>query len=187
MTVGLFAVDLLIKRWSFANVAPRPVELRRGIDDHHAFWSQYPHEAIDLVPWVLSLKLTTNTGAVFGLGKGSQPLFIIMSLVAVGVIGYFFYHGDRRAWPRHVGLALILGGALGNLYDRVMFNAVRDMFWLLPGVKLPFGLRWPGGMDDAYPWLFNLADVALLAGVGMMVVILWFEDTRRQAAGKAQG
>ena len=86
-----------------------------------------------------------------------------------------------------MGLALILGGALGNLYDRVMFNAVRDMFWLLPGVKLPFGLRWPGGMDDAYPWLFNLADVALLAGVGMMVVILWFEDTRRQAAGKAQG
>ena len=61
------------------------------------------------------------------------------------------------------------------LYDRMMFAAVRDMFWLFPGVKLPFGWTYPrflGGGDDLYPWIFNLADAALLLGVLLMFIVI---------------
>jgi lipoprotein signal peptidase len=68
---------------------------------------------------------------------------------------------------------MILAGALGNLHDRIHFNAVRDLLWLFPGLTLPFGLHWPGGQSGLYPWIFNIADVALLVGVALLLIIIW--------------
>jgi signal peptidase II len=72
----------------------------------------------------------------------------------------------------HFGLALILAGALGNLYDRIMYGAVRDMLYLFPGVKLPFGITWPGGNPELYPWIFNIADAALCVGVVLIILTM---------------
>jgi signal peptidase II len=69
-----------------------------------------------------------------------------------------------------VALALLLAGAVGNLYDRITFGVVRDMLWLFPGVKLPFGWTWPGGNDELYPWIFNVADAAMCVA---LVFLLW--------------
>jgi lipoprotein signal peptidase len=44
------------------------------------------------------------------------------------------------------------------------------MLWLFPDVKLPFGLAWPGGSRELYPWIFNLADVWLLAGIVLVAI-----------------
>ncbi|MCH8259484.1 MAG: signal peptidase II, partial [Planctomycetes bacterium] len=83
--------------------------------------------------------------------------------------------------------ALILAGAIGNLYDRVMFGMVRDMLWLFPGVKLPFGLTWPGGgSDELYPWVFNIADASLLVGLGILMLGMYRED-KKSAKKKALG
>lgn len=170
--------DLGLKYWSFNHVAGRPVVLTEEVtQDHRGFWSKYPHEPTVVVPKLLHLRLTTNTGAVFGLGKGNRVFFIAISVVATGVIGWMFWRSPARAWGLHVALGLILAGALGNLYDRVVYRAVRDMLHMLPDIHLPFGLSWPGGVSEVWPWIFNPADVALLAGVGLVLIATWRSET----------
>ncbi len=170
--LAVFASDLIIKDVCFRYVAGIPIELDpRYPGDASAI---PPHEPVPVIPHLLSLRLTTNTGAVFGLGKGQQWLFVVVCLVAAGLIGRMFWKSDARDRVLHLCLALILAGAFGNLYDRIMFRAVRDMFWLLPGWNLPFDLSWPGGAREVYPWLFNVADAALVCGVLCLVVLLQF-------------
>ena len=181
VTAVVLAADLGLKYWAFDHVAGRPVILTpEVVQDHRGFWGKYLHDPVVVVPRVLHLQLTTNTGAVFGLGKGNRLLFIGVSLIATGVIGYLFARSPARAWPLHLALALILAGALGNLYDRIVYRAVRDMLHMLPGVELPFGLAWPGGVDEVWPWVFNLADVALMAGVGLVLVLSWRSGSPKQ-------
>lgn len=166
--VVVLAVDLVVKALSFEHVAGQPVVVTpENANDPHLI---PPHDAIALVPKALSLKLTINHGAVFGLGAGGRMFFIGVTFVAIAVIVTIFWRSDRRQRIIHVALAMILAGALGNLYDRIVHGAVRDMLYIFPGVKLPFGLSWPGGSDEVYPWIFNVADAGLVVGV---ILMLW--------------
>ena len=195
---GALAFDLGMKYWSFENVAGLPVQVRtaeaggpevlvRSPDGGdwqvaHEIGLTAPdrpeivpaHEPIVLVPGLLNFQLTLNTGAVFGAGQGGRPFFIVVSLVAVVVILFLVYRSPRKATLYHIGLALILGGALGNLYDRVLYSAVRDMLHMLPSTGL-------------WPWIFNPADVALVCGVGLVLVMSWVTEIKqgRQKATKA--
>ena len=171
ITSVLLSADLLVKHLAFANVADSAVVLTHV--NARPKETIPPHEPISVVPYILSLKLTTNPGAVFGLGKGGKWLFVTVSIVAVAVIIHVYWHSPAKRLVFHVALAMVLAGALGNLYDRIRFSAVRDMFWLFPSLKLPFGLTWFGGADGLYPWIFNLADAALVIGVGLLVVVTW--------------
>lgn len=189
VVIVILAADLGLKAWSFANVAGRQVVLTQEVtQDHRAFWSKYPHDATVAIPGVLELRLTTNTGAVFGLGKGNRVMFILVSVVATAVISILFCRSPARAWGTHLALGMILAGALGNLYDRVVYRAVRDMLHLLPGVDLPFGLTWPGGagggVSEVWPWIFNPADVALMVGVGLILITTWRTDAAVRAGAK---
>ncbi len=162
-TVFILAADLGFKAWSFAHVANEPVVLTREVStstQQAIFWQAHAHEPLVVLPGVLSLHLTSNTGAVFGAGKGWQWLFAIVSIAAVGIILRVFWVSGARAWVYHLALGLILAGALGNLYDRMVFNAVRDMLWLFPDLGL-------------WPWIFNIADAALMVGVGLLLLTLW--------------
>lgn len=182
----ILVADLGLKYWSFSNVAGRQVVLTEEVTvDHRGFWSKYPHSPTVVVPKVLELRLTTNTGAVFGLGKGNRLLFIAVSVVATGIIGLMFWRSPARAWGLHLALGMILSGALGNLYDRVLYRAVRDMLHMFPGVNLPFGLSWPGsGITEVWPWIFNIADVVLMVGVGLVLIATWRADAAAKAAAK---
>ena len=95
-------------------------------------------------------------------------VFVAVTILAVGVIGRVFWNSSASAWGLHLALGLILGGALGNLYDRLRFNAVRDLLWLFPGSGL-------------WPWIFNVADAALLVGVSTVVWVMWRRDLHRSA------
>lgn len=177
--------DLWLKAWSFANVADVPVSASTCDGAAVFIPAHAPRTAI---PRVLSLKLTTNTGAVFGIGRGSQSLFVIISLVATAVVLVSFARSHASNHLLHVALALILAGALGNLYDRLRFCAVRDMLYLFPGVHLPFGWTWPGtGLRELYPWIFNIADVALVCGVLLVLLLSWRQPRPPSAAEKAPG
>ena len=167
--IVILAADLAIKYYVFRDImgrAVRPADLVAF--DEHAY------EPAPLVPNILSLKLTINHGAVFGMGQGGRWVFILVSAFAVGAIIVVFARSAARARWLNFALALVLGGALGNLYDRLVFGAVRDMFWLFPDVKLPFGLHWPGGNDEVYPWIFNLADASLLIGIVVLFIVAYF-------------
>lgn len=186
LTAILLAIDLATKTLAFRYVAGSPVELSTGVPSDYKAIPE--HDPVAVVPWALSLRLTVNDGAVFGIGRGKRWAFVAISAVAVAVIGRLFARSESKAWVMHLALSLILAGALGNLYDRVRFGVVRDMMYLFPGVKLPFGLRWPAGegggpgSDELYPWIFNVADMQLLAGVGVMIVLMWLQDQARKPA-----
>ncbi len=119
---------------------------------------------------VFGLQTATNPGALFGLGSGLSWLFAILSIVAITVIlGWLFLlKGALDRWLTFT-LALITGGILGNLYDRVGMGAlpgypqeirtnVRD--WILFRLEgVPFFDPWPN---------FNLADCWLVCGAAFL-------------------
>lgn len=196
LAILFLGIDLGTKAWSFHAVAPSPVRVRAGVQGPEiqqktpaGEWKVYngerpsdmvPHESKVVVPKVLNLHLLTNQGAVFGIGQGQRWLFIVVSAFAMIAIGWYLLTSPANARLMHAGLALILAGALGNLHDRILFKGVRDMLHLFPGVRLPFGWHWPGGSDELYPWIFNVADVELLAGVGLLLVLGWMSKPAKK-------
>ncbi|MCP3902988.1 MAG: signal peptidase II [Planctomycetes bacterium] len=172
----LLAADLVTKAVTFDRVAGAPVTLARDAN------GQLPplpaHEPVIVASRILGLHLTVNEGAVFGLGRGGRWIFVLFSFVATAVIIHVFLRSPPRARVLHIALGAVLAGAMGNLYDRLRFGVVRDMLWLFPDVKLPFGLRWPDGADGLYPWIFNVADVCLVGGLLVLMALLYLHDRR---------
>lgn len=169
-TAGL-VLDLSTKAWAFRTVAGQPVELPydeiAGNPSYRLPW----HQGVRALPGdLLDFRLVLNHGAVFGLGQQRRPVFIAFTAVAVvAAVGVFGWWTTQRARWAHVGIALVLAGGLGNLYDRLAFGAVRDFLHMTPRWNLPFGLRWPGGSGELFPWVFNVADVLLLTGMALLL------------------
>lgn len=168
LTGLLLGGDLWLKSWSFANVANEPISLT-PLPDALPY-----HEPDVLIPNVLAFHLTLNQGAVFGIGQGQRWLFVVISVLAIGLIGWMLYQTHPRQWLMQIALIAILAGALGNLYDRMRFGAVRDMLYLFPDMTLPGGLTWHNGDPRVYPWLFNLADTYLVCGIIVILILTLF-------------
>ena len=116
---------------------------------------------ITVIQGVLSFVSVHNYGASFGVMDGARWFFIVLAIVfVIGMILFdFLYKKDFRAngWYR-VGFALILGGIIGNLIDRIAFGYVRDF------ISLDF-INFP---------VFNIADMALTFGCICLVVFIIF-------------
>ncbi len=149
------------------------------------------------VGWNIKFTLSTNPGVVFGIAMPRVAVAIV-SAVTICLVFYFFAAGDARAWMLHVALAFILAGALGNLYDRLFSQVsipgmaapiehqVRDFVDLGDIHFLPFKINVGGHEYDNYPWIFNVADVLLVAGVGLLTVN-WIVHGRRAKGEKTVG
>jgi signal peptidase II len=124
---------------------------------------------------------------VFGIGQQRRELFIVFTIVATIAALLLFARGTRvRMHAAHIAIGLILAGGIGNLYDRIVYGAVRDFLHMLPGWNLPFGWKWPGtSTADVFPWVFNVADVMLLAGMALFIIVSFREDNRIRRAEKA--
>ncbi|MEX2670564.1 MAG: signal peptidase II [Phycisphaeraceae bacterium] len=180
--VGLLALDLIVKYLAFAYLGPQPVDIPAVLEGQQPL----PDDTRIVIPYLLGFKLTLNPGAVFGLWAGYRWMFIVATFVAVAIVSYFFYTSDRRERIVHIALAGILAGALGNLYDRIVYSVVRDMLWLFPNLELPFGWTWPGGSPYLYPWLFNLADAYLLIGIFVVLIRSITTDIQRARQQKQE-
>src|ERR1700691_6195037 len=137
-------VVVLLDRWSKHLVAQR-IRL-------------YAH--IQVIPGFFRLTHTENTGAAFSLFADSispwkTGLLIAFSVIALVVVSILLWKNDRAHIVTGIGLSLILGGAVGNLWDRVARGRVVD--FLLFYVKR---YQWP---------VFNLADSAIVVGAGLLV------------------
>lgn len=117
-----------------------------------------PGEEIGVLPGI-DLVHTSNHGVAFGLAAGDQALVTVFVGVALlALLAYFFTHSHRPlVW---LPTGMLLGGALGNLLDRVRTGSVVDF------IKLPLG--WPP---------FNLADVSIVLGVLLLLFVV--ESPRR--------
>lgn len=175
----LLAVDLVSKSLAFEHVAGQPAEIVR--DAEGRMLPLPPHEVITVVPKVLGLHLTVNHGAVFGIGQGKRWIFVAFSLVAAVALPWIFARTRPDQWIVHLALGSVLAGAIGNLHDRIVHGGVRDMLHLFPGVHLPFGWSWPGGSTELYPWIFNVADVCLVIGLGILMVAIYRMDDEEPA------
>ncbi|MCZ6835431.1 MAG: signal peptidase II [Planctomycetota bacterium] len=181
LVIGLVA-DLGSKSWSFENVADTPVRLNRADLLSDPNYNPIPrHDSVTILPLqLLNLQLVINRGAVFGIGSDKRIFFIVFTLFALGA-GFFVFgrYTQQRHLLSHFALGLILAGGLGNLYDRISFGVVRDFLHMLPGWNLPFGWRWWGGSPNLFPWVFNVADVMLLLGIGLLMIHIHRVENQR--------
>lgn len=106
-----------------------------------------------------------NTGAAFGLGQNLSVVFMLLTIVVVAMILYYFPSIPRQEWPLRVALCMQLGGAIGNLIDRLTQNGSVTDF-------ISVG-RFP---------VFNVADSSISIGVAVLVVGMWIQERRTEAA-----
>src|SRR5437762_3488879 len=119
------------------------------------------HETIDVIPNLLNITYINNRGAVFGIGSNfSTPylswLLSLLSILSLIVILAYFLKVNVNNPKLHSGLALVLGGAMGNLFDRLKNGYVVDFIdahW--------FAHHWP---------TFNVADFSICVGVGLLLL-----------------
>ena len=134
----VLAVDQITKAWALEELAPG--------------------ETRDLLG-PLKLVLAFNTGSAFSLGSGSGPVIAVLAIVIVGVVVWAGRH--YTSWPAVVIQGLVVGGALGNLTDRVM-RAEDGWFSgsVVDFLRLP---NWP---------IFNVADMAITGGALALVFLI---------------
>lgn len=142
----VLTLDLITKRWALVALADgRQIELFGG-----------------LVP----LTLAFNRGAAFGISIGSDPrlLFIPITIVALILLGTLYAKAEEGDRLRLLSLALVISGALGNLYDRMRWDVgVVDFVG-------PINL----GFTD-FP-IFNVADMAISCGAVLLAISFWLEE-----------
>ena len=123
------------------------------------------HVPVELLPG-LNLTLTHNTGAAFSFlsnaGGWQRWFFILLTAIVSMLIVFWLYRLSRQQRWMACALALILGGALGNLYDRILLGYVIDFI----DVSLRF-LPWK--LFNPWP-AFNIADSAISCGAVMLIV-----------------
>jgi len=128
-------------------------------------------ESRDILGSFFRLTYVLNDGAAFGLDLGGRWSFIAVTVLVAGFI-LFYYSRSERTLTARWALALILGGALGNLVDRVRLGQVIDFLHLSVG-----GFSWP---------IFNIADIGVSVGVGLLAIHL-FRKEQPGPAVEAEG
>ncbi len=179
-------IDLWSKSLAFERIAGHPVTIDREEVVRVGAGSLGtlipPHAPVRVVNGLLDFTLVLNPGAVFGIGAGKRWFFVVFTGAAfVFAITLFAKWTTRRHRWTHFAIGLVLGGGIGNLYDRVVYACVRDFLHPLPGVNLPFGWSWPWGGTEVWPYVSNIADAFLIVGIGMMIVhsLRYGDATRR--------
>lgn len=121
-----------------------------------ALWPPY-QVVVEVLP-VWNLRLGFNTGVTFGIlrdsAAGAVWALVLIKLVVVGFLLWWLWRGETRV--EALALGLVIGGAMGNVLDRVRIGAVVDFLdWHYAG------WHWP---------TFNMADVAIVCGVGLLLL-----------------
>jgi signal peptidase II len=119
------------------------------------------YHSVEVVPNIFNITHIRNTGVAFGLFAGEKTLrttlfLLILSAVAIGAISYFYFVLYSKKILSRLALALVLGGAIGNLIDRIRLQEVIDfidLHW--------YHYHWPA---------FNIADSCITIGLGLFIL-----------------
>jgi len=117
--------------------------------------------SIPVIPQVFHITYILNAGAAFGILENQQWFFILIGLAVLGAAAWFYSCLQRENACIRYGVSLLLGGAAGNLIDRIFRGSVVDFF--------DFRI-WP---------VFNIADIAIVVGVGCIIYSLLFETKEK--------
>lgn len=147
---GGVALDQWSKRWATTNLAF--------------------HEPMHVLGDLVTFTYTRNSGIAFGMFQGKMFPFYVFSIVAALAVFWLWTRHPNISRAREWSLALILGGAVGNLIDRVRFGEVTDFILL----------SWRG---HDFP-VFNVADMCVTCGV-ILFALVWTHDPEPAAASPA--
>ncbi|MCB9935964.1 MAG: signal peptidase II [Planctomycetes bacterium] len=158
--------DIATKAWADSAVRPTEPNVTPIIDG--------------FIGW----KWAENQGAAFSIMDG-RPLLLalIASVVLLAVFGYVYKAEPKRRWFL-TALGLVASGAIGNLYDRLLLGHVRDFMYFM------FDLPWHGTnilgfeIPKKYP-VFNVADIAIIAGV-LLLVLMSFKSDKKKSPEKSE-
>jgi signal peptidase II len=147
VAAAVFALDFLTKRLVVEHLAP--------------------NRPLPVIPGFLYITHITNAGAAFGLLQNQTLLFLVITVLVVALILTYGVRAARTSPLLGLAFGLQLGGALGNLLDRVLYGRVTDF--------IDFRV---------WPFVFNVADVAIVAGGALFALIVLREPapeaSRRQ-------
>ena len=158
----LLIVDQITKQWVHATMLPG--------------------ESIPILGDLLKLTYTTNPGMAFGLSLGSKLFLTLFSIVATILIVVYLWYVRKGPWGYRLALALIIGGALGNVIDRTFYGVVYGygpLFYgevidfihvdLWRGVVAEWVPFWGGSYLSLFP-IWNVADMAIVVGVAAIIL-----------------
>ena len=124
-------------------------------------------ESITIIPGFFNLRHDRNSGAAFGVLAGHRFLLILITVAALIFIFAYYFRFRESRWMQ-VSLGFLLGGAVGNFIDRIFLGEVID--FLQFGI-VSQGLFWP---------TFNVADISVCIGAGMLIVYLFQHRNQHQ-------
>ncbi len=119
-------------------------------------------ESIPVIPHVFHITYILNSGGAFGILQDKITFFIIVSIIAIVTLLVFYYFAPIKNYLLKVALALILGGAIGNFIDRILYRKVVDFF--------DFRI-WP---------VFNIADIAICTGMGLLILDMFINNKKEK-------
>jgi signal peptidase II len=131
---------------------------------------------INVIPGLFQIVHTRNTGIAFGMFQGrdgqGSPLLLAFTLAVIAFLGWMLWSsirpGSTDHWTNRFGLGLVLGGAAGNLHDRIRWGSVTDFLDFYLGTS-------------HFP-VFNLADSAITVGAGLLILGIWLARPAERAA-----
>ena len=126
------------------------------------------HESISIIPGFFKLTHIENRGAAFGLFADSPSewkiaILVLFSVIALVVVSFLLWKNSHVMSTTSIGLALILGGAIGNLWDRLAAGHVTDFLLFYIGQY-----EWPA---------FNVADSSIVIGAALLVMEILFSKS----------
>jgi len=169
------AADLLSKHYAFASLLNDPAVVQRAqtIYPQDYAGKLTPQDGLhllsaqrDVFPGV-RFTLSTNRGIAFGI-EIPRLAIGVATLLAMGLVAALFAASDRKAHWTHVAMGLILAGALGNLYDRLLGTVPLPISGMEP---IRYQVRDFIDLSQLhYKWIFNVADALLAAGIATIAL-----------------
>lgn len=117
------------------------------------------YDSVVIIKDFFYITYVRNTGAAWSIFADNTWIVIILSLIIIGIIIMYIYKHKPKTILEKIGYSLILGGAIGNFIDRIVYGYVIDFFDFYI-----FGYDYP---------IFNLADIFIVIGVMLLVIYTW--------------
>lgn len=174
------ALDIIIldqlSKWLILEYVLRPQVQPHGIQASLWEWitqapARLPFASVELLPF-FNLTMVWNEGISFGLFQGSGA-WILTCIALIITVVFSTWLTRAKGWLQAVSIAMVIGGAIGNVIDRLRFGAVADFF--------DFHV-----MGWHYP-AFNIADCGIVVGIALLVIDGVFFEPKRNKGATGQG
>ncbi len=119
--------------------------------EFHPDWLQWLGPQVRIVHWY-------NTGAAFGLFKEGSMVFTVLAFIVIGLILYYYPQVEGADWALRIAMSMQLGGAIGNLVDRLTIGHVTDFIAV-----------------GSFP-VFNVADASISVGAAVLFLGIWIME-----------